>query len=51
MCQIYILHAPIAQLDRASGFGPEGWGFESSWAHDKPPACIGSNHPKRTVNH
>jgi hypothetical protein len=21
--------APVAQLDRASGFEPEGWGFES----------------------
>ncbi len=26
-------HAPIAQLDRAFGYGPRGWGFESSWAH------------------
>ncbi len=25
-------HAPIAQLDRASGFEPEGRGFESLWA-------------------
>ena len=25
--------APIAQLDRASGYGPEGLGFESLWAH------------------
>src|SRR5262249_32239113 len=25
--------APIAQLDRASDFGSEGWGFESLWAH------------------
>ena len=24
--------APIAQLDRASDYGSEGWGFESSWA-------------------
>ncbi len=24
------IHAPVAQLDRASGYGPEGWGFESS---------------------
>ena len=23
---------PIAQLDRASGYGPGGWGFDSSWA-------------------
>jgi hypothetical protein len=22
-------HAPVAQLDRASVFGTEGWGFES----------------------
>ena len=26
-------HAPVAQLDRASGFGPEGWGFESLRAY------------------
>ena len=25
--------APLAQLDRASGYGPGGWGFESSRAH------------------
>jgi hypothetical protein len=25
--------APIAQSDRASDFGSEGWGFESLWAH------------------
>ena len=29
---ILFAYAPIAQLDRASGFYPEGWGFESSWA-------------------
>src|SRR5437660_1759988 len=23
---------PIAQLDRASDYGSEGWGFNSSWA-------------------
>ena len=27
--------APIAQLDRASDFGSEGWGFDSLWAHIK----------------
>ncbi len=26
------LKAPIAQLDRASGYGPEGYGFESCLA-------------------
>ena len=26
------LPAPLAQLDRASGYGPGGWGFESSRA-------------------
>lgn len=25
--------APLAQLDRASDFGSEGWGFESLRAH------------------
>ena len=27
--------APIAQLDRASDYGSEGWEFESSWAHGR----------------
>ena len=27
------MHAPVAQLDRASGFGPEGLGFESLRAY------------------
>ena len=26
-------NAPIAQLDRASDYGSEGWGFNSSWAY------------------
>ena len=25
-------YVPLAQLDRASGYGPEGWGFKSSTA-------------------
>ena len=25
--------APIAQLDRASGYGPEGLGFKSLWVY------------------
>ncbi len=29
MCYNYCQHAPIAQLDRAPGFGPGGRGFES----------------------
>jgi hypothetical protein len=41
-CSVYIKlyiarersnHAPIAQLDRASGYGPEGCGFDLCWAH------------------
>ena len=31
---IYCLMAPLAQLDRASGYGPEGWGFESLRAYN-----------------
>ena len=27
--------APLAQLDRASGYGPEGRGFESLTAYQK----------------
>ncbi len=30
--------APIAQLDRASDYGSEGWGFDSSWAHQPTPS-------------
>jgi hypothetical protein len=26
-------HAPVAQLDRATGYGPVGWGFKSLQAH------------------
>lgn len=26
-------HALIAQLDRAFGYGPKGWEFESLWVH------------------
>ena len=33
--QTYIIYAPVAQLDRVSGYGPEGWGFESSRAYRK----------------
>jgi len=29
----FIPHAPLAQLDRASGFEPDGWRFESVRAH------------------
>ena len=29
-------YAPLAQLDRASGYGPEGRGFESLRAYQKP---------------
>jgi hypothetical protein len=32
------LHAPVAQLDRASAFGAEGWEFESLRAHQSFPA-------------
>ncbi len=31
--------APVAQLDRASVFGTEGWGFESLRAYFLPPAA------------
>lgn len=35
MCILYIPKAPVAQLDRASDYGSEGWGFESSRAHHR----------------
>ena len=33
-----VIYAPIAQLDRASDYGSEGWGFDSSWAYFFMPA-------------
>ena len=30
---ISIVLAPVAQLDRASAYGAEGWGFKSLQAH------------------
>ena len=33
--------APIAQLDRASAFGAEGWGFESLWARHSARGVTG----------
>ena len=30
-------YAPVAQLDRASDFGSEGWGFESLPVYDLKP--------------
>ena len=30
---MYWFEAPVAQLDRASDFGSEGWGFKSLQAH------------------
>ena len=30
---IYLVFALIAQLDRAFGYGPKGYGFDSYWAH------------------
>lgn len=30
-----ILFAPLAQLDRACGYGPQGWGFKSLRAHQR----------------
>ena len=31
-----MIHAPLAQLDRASGYGPEGREFESLRAYQRP---------------
>ena len=35
--KLSVRHAPLAQLDRASGYGPEGRGFESLTAYQKVP--------------
>ena len=34
----FTVQAPLAQLDRASGFGPEGWGFEPLRAYYRNPS-------------
>ena len=33
MCDVVTSFAPVAQLDRASDSGSEGWGFESLRAY------------------
>ena len=35
MTKLSVRHAPLAQLDRASGYGPEGREFESLRAYQK----------------
>ena len=35
MCDVVTSFAPVAQLDRASDSGSEGWGFESLRAYHK----------------
>ena len=35
--KLSLRHAPLAQLDRASGYGPEGRGFESLTAYHREP--------------
>ncbi len=32
-------NGPVAQLDRASDYGSEGWGFDSSQVHNVKLAC------------
>ena len=36
MTKLSVRHAPLAQLDRASGYGPEGREFESLRAYQNP---------------
>ncbi len=36
-----LIYAPVAQLDRAFGYGPKGWGFESSRAYWISPLLWG----------
>ena len=40
--KLSLRHAPLAQLDRASGYGPEGRGFESLTAYhlEEKPATV-----------
>jgi hypothetical protein len=42
------LIAPIAQLDRASGYEPGGRTFESCWAHHLPREFMGRRDTSRT---
>jgi hypothetical protein len=34
------IHAPIAQLDRASVYGTEGFWFESRWVYTSGPSNL-----------
>ena len=36
----YLSRVPLAQLDRASGYGPEGLGFESSMARRRVATVV-----------
>jgi hypothetical protein len=46
-CLGYHAQAPVAQLDRASDFGSEGWGFESLRARQIYPAERHTDHQWR----
>ena len=37
---INIQAGPVAQLDRASDYGSEGWGFDSSQVHTNPVKSV-----------
>ena len=43
------MHALIAQLDRAFGYGPKGWEFESLWVHHDCPTDRLGNFSKIVV--
>ena len=36
----FLRNAPVAQLDRASDYGSEGWAFESLRVYQRCPKCV-----------
>ncbi len=46
---VNIICAPLAQLDRASGFGPEGRGFESLRAYHGSVAQLAEQLPLKQL--
>ena len=36
----FLRNAPVAQLDRASDYGSEGWAFKSLRVYQRRPKCV-----------
>ena len=47
----FLRNAPVAQLDRASDYGSEGWAFESLRVYQRCPKCVSRLFLGRKVFH